>query len=204
MSSTGSVSVWIEQLKAGEQVAAQKLWENYFQRLVALARAKLRNAPRRAADEEDVALSAFDSFCRGAALGRFPQLADRDELWQLLVAITNRKAVDLLVHEHRQKRGGGTVKGESALQVGQSPSGSPAGFDKFAGHEPSPDFAAQIAEECRRLLGLLGDSELRAVALFKMEGFTNDEIAAKLECVPRTVERKLRMIRSRWSREISP
>jgi len=74
MLSNGSVSHWIGQLKAGNHAAAQELWEDYFQRLVRLARRKLRGRSRRAADEEDVALSAFDSFCRGAALGRFPRL----------------------------------------------------------------------------------------------------------------------------------
>ena len=68
--------------------------------------------PRVAADEEDVALSAFDSFCRGAQRGRFPQLDDRDNLWRLLVVITSRKAVDLAQHEgppevrRRRARGG--------------------------------------------------------------------------------------------------
>jgi len=41
-----------------------------------------------------------------------------------------------------------------------------------------------------------GGSRPRRVALAKMEGYTNDEIAAQLECAPRTVERKLRLIRS--------
>jgi hypothetical protein len=75
-----SVSDWIGQLKAGDERAAQRLWEDYFQRLVRLARARLQGVPRRAADEEDVALSAFDSFCRGAEAGRFPRLNDRDDL----------------------------------------------------------------------------------------------------------------------------
>src|SRR5205085_443432 len=78
MSSDGSVSHWIRQLQAGDHAAAQKLWEGYFHRLVGLARAKMRGVSRRAADEEDVALSAFDSFCRGAEQGRFPKLQDRD------------------------------------------------------------------------------------------------------------------------------
>ena len=88
MLSNGSVSHWIVQLKAGNQAAAQELWEDYFQRLVRLARRRLRGRSRRAADEEDVALSAFDSFCRGAEQGRFPRLTDRDNLWRLLVVIT--------------------------------------------------------------------------------------------------------------------
>src|SRR6516164_710913 len=102
-----SVTQWLDRLKAGDPHAAQKLWERYFRRLVGLARKKLGAAPRRAADEEDVALSAFASFCRGAAHGCFSQLHDRADLWQLLVMLTARKAFDLTQHERRQKRGGG-------------------------------------------------------------------------------------------------
>jgi DNA-directed RNA polymerase specialized sigma24 family protein len=148
------------------------------------------------ADEEDVALSAFDSFCRGAEKGRFPRLEDRDDLWQLLVMITARKAADLVEHERRQKRGGGLVLDEAML-------GDPdqAGLAQIVGSEPTPQFAAQVAEEYERLLDRLGSAELRSVALWKMEGYTTDEIAGKLACVPRTVERKLRMIRSIWREE---
>ncbi|HKB41434.1 MAG TPA: ECF-type sigma factor [Gemmataceae bacterium] len=190
MAAAGSVSHWLDRLQAGDHAAAQPLWEVYFQRLVALARARLQGAPLRAADEEDVALSAFDSFCRGVAAGRFPQLADRAGLWRLLVTITGRKALDRLRHERRQKRGGGAVE-EVRLE-------------EVVGSEPTPDFAAQVAEECRRLLGLLGDAELEAVALWKMEGYRTAEIAARLGYTPRTVERKLRLIRQVWEKEGLP
>lgn len=96
MPSSDSISFWINQLKAGDHAAVQKLWESFFLRLVRLARAKLHGATRREADEEDIALSAFDSFCRGAENGRFPQLSDRDDLWRLLVALTERKAIGLI------------------------------------------------------------------------------------------------------------
>jgi DNA-directed RNA polymerase specialized sigma24 family protein len=204
MSSAESVTYWISQVKAGDPAAAQKLWQGYFQRLVGLARKKLKGTPRRAADEEDVALSAFDSFCRGAAQGRFPQLFDRDDLWQLLAVITARKAVDLVQHDRRQKRGGGMVQGESALIAPPDCSGAETGMEQIMDREPTPEFAAQLAEECRRLLGGLADDQLRALALWKMEGYTNEEIAAKLGCVLRTVERKLRVIRSRWKQGIAP
>jgi DNA-directed RNA polymerase specialized sigma24 family protein len=198
MFSGGSVSHWIDRLKAGDDAAAQRLWEVYFTRLVSLARNRLRGRPRRAADEEDIALSAFHSFCRGAEQGRFPQLADRDDLWRLLVVITARKAIDLIEHEARQKRGGGTVLGESALSRLHDSEELPAGLEQIVGAEPTPEFALQVAEETERLLDLLDSAELRSVALWKMEGYTNEEIATKLGCVPRTVERKLRMIRSAW------
>ncbi len=189
-----SVSAWIEQLKTGDHAAAQKLWESYFARLVRLARAHLRGAARAVADEEDVVVSAFDSFCRGAEGGRFPQLTDRNDLWQLLVMITRRKSSDLVEFNARQKRRASATHSLDQLR------GTDAGYDP-AGDEPSPDFAAQMAEEVQRLLGVLGKDDLRALALWKMEGYSNDEIAARLGCVERTVERKLWLIRRIWEGE---
>src|SRR5262245_1006353 len=152
MSSPKSVTHWLEQLQAGDSAAAQPLWERYFHRLVGLARAKLQGAPRRAADEEDVALSAFDSFCRGAERGHFPQLEDRDNLWRLLVTLTVRKAARLARDERCQKRGGGAVVlGEAAL----ADAGTGLGGDTLSGlgevidPEPTPAFAAEVAEECQ-------------------------------------------------------
>jgi DNA-directed RNA polymerase specialized sigma24 family protein len=191
MTPAGSVTHWIGQLKAGEPAAAQKLWEGYFQKMVELARLKLQGMPRRAADEEDVALSAFHSFCQGVGGGRFPQLQDRNNLWPLLVAITAHKAIDLLRHERRLKRGG--PPREAAGQTGPE-----AALEQVIGREPTPEFALQVAEECQRLLDRLGDDELRSIALWKMEGLTVPEIAGRLGCVPRTVERKLQVIRKLW------
>jgi DNA-directed RNA polymerase specialized sigma24 family protein len=203
MSGTGSVTHWIRRLQAGEQAAFQKLWERYFRRLVGLARKRLRGAPRGAADEEDVALSAFDSFCRRAREGRFPKLLDRDDLWQLLVLIAGRKASNLAQHERRHKRGGGRVQHASALPGGDG-SGGGSLFADLIGREPEPAVAAQVVEDYERLLDGLGDDELRSIAVWKLEGDTNDEIAAKLGRAPATVERKLRLIRDAWAKEVTP
>jgi DNA-directed RNA polymerase specialized sigma24 family protein len=204
MLSSESVSDWIGQLKLGDQAAAQRLWERFFARLVGFARNKLRCISRRAADEEDVALSAFDSFYRGVGQGRFPQLSDRDDLWQVLVVLTERKAINLMHHERRQKRGGSTVKGKSVCDYQPDSSTLRAGLEHIVSREPTPELAVQLAEELTRLLVRLGNEELRTVALWKMEGYTNEEIATKLGCVERTVERKLRVIRNRWNPEESP
>jgi RNA polymerase sigma factor (sigma-70 family) len=202
MSSDGSVTVWIGELKAGDPTAAQRLWERYFRQLVELARARYGGARRRAADEEDAALSAFDSFCRGAAAGRFPQLCDRDNLWPLLVVITARKVIDARNYETRQRRGGGKVRGESARlnAVGRSDRGG--GINLAVGHEPTPAFVAEVAEQTQRLLDALGTEELRKVAVLKMEGYTNAEIAKRMGCVERTVERRLKQIRGLLEREM--
>jgi DNA-directed RNA polymerase specialized sigma24 family protein len=198
MSSTHSVTRWLGRLKAGDQGAAQQLWARYFEQLVRVARARLAGARRRVADEEDVALGALDSFCRAAAQGRFPDLHDRHGLWPLLVAITTQKAIKQVQHERRQKRGGGAVRGGSALGGPGGDPNEPGGWEQVLGREPSPAFACQVADECRRLLDQLQEEPLRSVALWKMEGYTNAEIAAKLGCIERTVERKLRTIRRIW------
>src|SRR5262249_5604663 len=113
----GSITGWIGDLKAGGDAASQPLWERYFDRLVRHARAKLLSArrPGIVEDEEDAALSAFDSFCRGAAQGRFPRLGDRNDLWRLLVVITTRKVLDQFERRRAAKRGSGRLVGESAL-----------------------------------------------------------------------------------------
>jgi DNA-directed RNA polymerase specialized sigma24 family protein len=193
MTSKGSVTRWLSQVQVGDPAAVQRLWERYFASLVELARHKLQGSPRRAADEEDVALSAFASFCRNAAQGRFPHLADRDSLWRLLVVITARKAYHLRRDQRRRKRGGASGPG----------AGNSQGFllDQVLDREPSPDFAAQIAEEYCRLLHVLGDRELEAIAVWRMEGFTVEEIAAKLSYAPRSIKRKLRLIRTLWEEE---
>jgi DNA-directed RNA polymerase specialized sigma24 family protein len=198
MDAEGSVTRWISLLKNGDRAAASPLWEAYFRRLVALARDRLRGTPRRAADEEDVALSAFASFCRGVEGGRFPQLADRDDLWRLLVTITARKALHLARDERSLKRGG-AVRNEAALGDRDGSAAEDAAIDEFLGREPTPAFAAQVAEECQRLLESLGVADLRTIAVWKMEGYTTEEIAAKLRRAPRTVERKLDLIRQRWN-----
>jgi DNA-directed RNA polymerase specialized sigma24 family protein len=188
-----TVTGWIEQLKAGRSSAAQKLWEGYFARMVQLARHRLADAPRAAADEEDVALSAFDSFCRGAQAGRFPQLVDRHALWPLLVAITSHKLLDLRRREKRQKRGG------EFRRVAETDSAD--GFDsleQLVSREPTPAFACQMADEFRRLMELLGDETLRSIAVRRLEGHTVEEIASRMNCVPRTVLRKLDRIRTIW------
>ena len=184
---TDPVTVWLGRLQAGESAAAGALWQTYFHRLVGLARQRLGAAPRRAADEEDVALSAFDSFCRNAEAGRFPDLADRDSLWRLLAAFTFRKAAHHVRDAGRLKRGGGAdANGD---------------LEAVLGREPDPALAAEMTEECERLLAALGDPDLRRVAVLRMDGYSVDEVAERVGCAPRSVKRKLHLIRGIWERE---
>ncbi len=200
MSSDDSISIWIDQLKRGDDLAAKRLWERFFSRLLGLANKKLLGRPRQVCDEEDAVLSAFQTVFRRARAGQFPQLNDRHELWHLLVKITERKVLNKIRTETRQKRGAGRVSAEAALEAADA-SGSQQGLANLPSPEPTPEFVVLMAEAVERLLSML-DDDLRALALLKLESYSNAEIATRLQRSVPTIERRLRLIRSKWQAEI--
>ncbi len=203
----GSVTRWIEDLKAGEHEALERLWGRYFGQLVALARTRLRSSRGgpTVSDEEDAALSALNSLWERASDGRLPDLRGRDELWRLLVVITARKALRQVEREGRKKRGGGKVLNEAVLAATNPGDGDEGGLlARVASDGPTPEFAAMVAEETVRRLDSLPDPTLREIARLRMEAYTNEEIAARLGCVVRTVERKLEVVRKIWSENARP
>lgn len=187
MSDQETISQWLDQLKRGDDQAVQELWDRFQARQLGLARKLLGDAPRGAADEEDVALSAFKSFCVRAVEGKFPVLEDRGDLWKVLATITVRKASRLARRERRRQ-----VVSDSADVAG------------IAADGPSPEFDVISKQEIQRLFDLLGDDLLRQVAYRKLEGESNAEIAAAIGKSVPTVERKLRAIRELWSAEVLP
>ena len=192
-----SVTAWIGDLKEGQDAASQKIWERYFERLVRVASRQLGSAPRRIADEEDVALSVFDTLCKGAAAGRFDQLQDRDDLWKLLTAIAGMKSVDQIRRQTAKKRGGEDVRGESI--VAGAGANQIGGFDQFVHEEPTPEFLAVMQEQQQAMFRALPDESQRNVARLRFEGYSNEEIAQQLGTSLRSVERKLKVIREIWT-----
>jgi DNA-directed RNA polymerase specialized sigma24 family protein len=199
----GSVSRLLEGLKASDDAAAQSLWKRFCDRLVRLAGQKLRHTRRRVADEDDIALSAFNSQCVGARRGRFAAPANRDGLRGLLVFITAQKVADQIAHERRQKRGGGRVRGESAL-AGDPRTNHEGGFNRVLSQSPGPATLNVWAEEYARRLDQLGDETLRQVAELRMQGYKVQEIAERLGLARRTVHRKIDLIRKVWLAEVRP
>lgn len=184
----GSVTRFFDQLRAGDPAAAGELWARFFPRLVALARRVLAGRPQRAADADDAAQSAFASFCLRVKAGEL-RASDRNELWNLLGVITDRKARQQARRERAEKRGGGRVLDEGALT---RPDGTPLPLDEAAAG-PADEFDLH----CEELLAQL-TPELREFALLRLLGVRNREIADRLGCTERKVERKLNLIRLKW------
>ena len=181
-----SVTDWLHQLATDDESSAQqKIWTRYFGQLANIARARLRGAPGQAADEEDVALSALDSFFRGAREGRFPDLQDRTELWPLLMVITARKAINQVKHQHAKKR---TKKAEQYIPD----------LATLMSDAPTPEFALEMAEQVQGLMDQLQNEQLQTIAVMKLEGHTNQEIATHFDIALRSVARKLARIRVEW------
>lgn len=191
------VTSWIKRIRDGDEEAAQMLWDRYAEDIIEVARKTMKNASKRVEDEEDVAVIAFKSLLAGIVAGRFPELDRREQLWRLLLVITTRKAAAVIEKANRQKRGGGEVRGDSAMI--EPDESLTEGFDRLESDRPTPAVAATIADEARNLLAALDETSQKVAAL-KMEGYTHEEVAEKLGVNIRTVERRLKAIREQWQK----
>ncbi len=203
MTDTNSITQWIEGVRQDDSVAVQMLWNAYFEQLVRLARQQMDGARKGVVDEEDVALSAFNSFCQAARKGRFTQLVGRESLWPLLVSITAHKSVDAIRAENRKKRGG--TGGPISIAGSESERGAPYAARRvelnsaveFLDRGPTPEAAAELKDLFQWFMVQLdntGDLLLRRIALMKLEGASTTEIAKALGVARRTIERKQKLI----------
>ena len=71
-------------------------------------------------------------------------------------------------------------------------------LDEVVAGAPTPVEEAAMQENMARLLAALRDDELRRIALARMEGCSNAEIAGRIDRTEVTVERRLRLIRETW------
>lgn len=195
--SENSVSQYIDGLRRGDEHAAQRIWERFYKRLIAQADQKLKASPRKAMDEEDVVQRAFTDFFAQVKLGRFPKLEDRNDLWQILAMLVDRRAKDQIKHQMSQKAGGGRVRTESVFLVPDTSAGD-NGIAQIRDLLPTPELAVEFMELLQERLSALRDDEQRQIALYKMQGYSNREIAEVLMSSERTIERSLHSIRKQW------
>lgn len=192
MKEESSITNWMGQLKEGNSAAADAIWDHFFSRLVEFARGRLRGTPTAISDEEDVALSVLKSVCIGIRSGRFADLENSESLWRLLLVVCGRKISNhrsYLKCAKRDARQAVSIDSEDYL------------ISLLISQDPGPELAAELAENLSLLISSLERQELKEVAILKMQGFTNEEIGSKQGWSLSTVERKLRTIRSLWTRQ---
>lgn len=195
-----SVTQYIEALKKGDPQAAQRIWERFLRRLITLADRKLKASPRSAVNEEDVVQLAFAEFFNQVQQDRFPKLDDRHDLWQILTMLVDRRAKDQIRKLNRQKAGGGKVYTQSIL-LASDESNDRNPMANIPDLMPTPHMVIEFAELFRERLSALNDAEYSEIALLKMQGYTNQQIAEKFQLSLRTIERRLEDIRLIWTAE---
>lgn len=193
LSSDPSVTRWLMQLQRGDESTARWLWEFVHLRLRRLAGRELTSTAALGFDEEDVALSAFDAFCRTVKEGRYHAIDDRDDMWRLLTVITLNKVRRRTRDENRIRRGGGLTRVANSEQL----------LQELASAQPEPATICMVQDEFRYLIERLERHELKLTLFLKVEGYTSDEVATRLGCTRRTVDRRLALIREIWSEEIA-
>ena len=168
---------------------SEKLWNKYFERLLRFATRQMRGMPKIASDEEDVTLSVLKSVCLNLREQSNIQV-DSSGIWCLLVLICKRKIANQYAYQLRGKRD--ASRSESLSQ-------NPALLEELQADEIQPQRLIEINESLESLFAALEKEPLKQIALAKVQGYTNQEIANQRNCSLSTVERKLRVIREIWS-----
>ena len=104
-------------------------------------------------------------------------------------------AVRARAHQHATaaKRGQGQLADQDARKQAAG-----SGLQLLASDSPNPEEKLLLAEEAEALLDKLPSEELRSVAIMRLSGHTNDEIADALGYTRRTIQRMLSVIRGHW------
>ena len=204
MATHGSVTRLVHDLRSDDpalrNTAAQLIWTRYFPDLLELARKNLNRRIRPRVDEEDVLQSMYKSFCLRQQRGEY-DLAGRDAIWDLLVTITLNKVRNVARDQGRKKR---DPAREQAIPGDDEMESQRWALEQMEAAGPSPAEAAVLNEALEHRLEALADPELRQVALWRLESYTDREIADKLGCVERTVERKVKLIKRKWKSLAEP
>lgn len=190
----GSVTRWISEARLGKSVAAENLWERYSQRMMRLAAKRIAGAGIVIADEQDVANDALGAFFMRIREGGYEELGNRESLWRLLATITLNKASMLVRDETREKRDVRKVQHGNDLGHPLDNVSRPS--------EQTADAIVLFAETINQFLSELDEAEMQEIALAKMEGYTNTEIAQRIGRSDATVDRRLKLVRSKFKQII--
>lgn len=193
------MTIWLRQLESGDPNSAGDLYQHFCSRLQNLISRQIPASVRATYDADDVAVSAFHSLFMGVREQRY-QLGNRADIWRLLLTIAERKIAKRIRFETQEKRDIRRLLQNSvfmSLQNGPQQD-TPSGVNSLPSYEPTPAFAAEVAETCENLLSALPDDCCRTIALLMLENYTAEQVAQKLGCTRRTVQRKLLVIRRTW------
>lgn len=179
-------------LRSGDEQAYEAFWNEFGDLLQSVAEKQLSQRLQRRVGSDDIVQSACRTFFRRVSVGQF-DLPDSEALWRLLCSITLNKARRASRDHLRKKRGMDRELHMNAVVN-----------DSEREHElenrgEQPIDVASVADEMSALLSGLSEQHCQVLDL-KLQQFTNDEIAGKLQCSERSVRRIIAQLKERWTK----
>ncbi len=204
MTVDGSLTLCVHRLKSPDPIerddAARIIWNRFSSKLQSLVRRHLDGQIRRREDEHDVLQSMYLSFFQGQLEGKTAP-ASRQELWRLLVRITMCKLVNTANRHLAARRDVRRERPDGRNVTGGNPQFPTWMLEHVDRGQPSAEEKVIVIDELDRLLRELPE-ELRRIVIWKLEGFTNAEIAHMIGRTVRCVELKTQLIRKRLERDV--
>jgi RNA polymerase sigma-70 factor (ECF subfamily) len=172
--------------RGGNEEAARRLFDEYVDRLLALARAHLSQRLAQRVDPEDVVQSVFRTFFGRVKDGRF-HIQGRDDLCKLLTTITLHKVLRQVNFHRAAKR--------NPQQEAARGDWSREDLVNLLTREPSPEVTIAFLDQLEHLVGRLRPRE-REILDLRLQGYTNEEIAARLGTYERAVRRDFERVKA--------
>lgn len=201
MSSVGSVSRLILAAKEGDAPSLELLFKRYWEKVVLWARKGLDESKCREFDADDVAIDVFQSFYEGFKGGNYPNLDSRDGLNALLATIAIKKAINRIEKANAQKRGGGQIRGESALVNQSNAAGIQNANIPSIAKAITPDEKTILDDAIDYRLNSLQPPQLQLIAQRLIVGFSTAEIAKELNLTQRSIQLKIKAIARIWQED---
>jgi RNA polymerase sigma-70 factor (ECF subfamily) len=175
----------LRQLRGGDEEAARKVFDAYVDRLVALARRRLSQRLAGRVDPEDIVQSVYRTFFGRMRAGQF-HINDQDDLCKLLMRITVHKTLRQVAYHQAAKRDAGqeAAQGEHSNEM----------LQQLLDEEPTPQTAVAFVDQLEHFLSRLKPGE-RQILEMRLQGYSNEEIAKKLNIYDRKIRRVVERIR---------
>ena len=180
-----SVEAFVNSLRQGDPAASRAVFDQYVDKMVAMARKRISQRLASRIDAEDVVQSVFRTFFHRTKEGQF-EFHDPEDICKTLARITIHKVFRQVAHHQAAKR-------DASRELGSGDDAQDLVVN-LVSREPSPEEAAELLDHMENFLSHLKPQE-REILELRMQGYSTEEIAQKTGSYDRKVRRVLERIR---------
>ena len=186
-----SVEAFVNSLRQGDPAAAQQVFDQYVDKMVAMARKRISQRLASRIDAEDVVQSVFRTFFHRTKEGEF-EFHDPEDICKTLAKITMHKVFRQVAHHQAAKR-------DAGRELGSGDEGQDLVVN-LVSREPSPEETTELLDHMEHFLAQLKPQE-REILELRMQGFSTVDIAKRLGILDRKIRRLMERLRGLASRQ---